>query len=67
MAQLLARRPQGIFVAPFEQGEIGPGLFDAACRMNLEGIVSKHAARKYRPHTCEWIKEKNRSIQRCIA
>ena len=24
LAQLLARRPDGIFVAPFEQGEIGP-------------------------------------------
>jgi hypothetical protein len=23
LAQLLARRPDGIFVAPFEQGEIG--------------------------------------------
>jgi len=24
LARLLARRPDGIFVAPFEQGEIGP-------------------------------------------
>jgi bifunctional non-homologous end joining protein LigD len=24
LARLLARRPEGIFVAPFEQGEIGP-------------------------------------------
>jgi hypothetical protein len=24
--RLLARRPDGIFVAPFEQGEIGPDL-----------------------------------------
>jgi hypothetical protein len=29
--RLLARRPDGIFVAPFEQGEIGPDLFRAAC------------------------------------
>jgi bifunctional non-homologous end joining protein LigD len=27
LARLLARRPDGIFVAPFEQGEIGPDLF----------------------------------------
>jgi hypothetical protein len=27
--RLLARRPDGIFVAPFEQGEIGPDLFRA--------------------------------------
>jgi len=25
----------GIFVAPFEQGEIGPDLFEAACNMAL--------------------------------
>jgi hypothetical protein len=27
LARLLARRPDGIFVAPFEAGEIGPDLF----------------------------------------
>jgi hypothetical protein len=32
---LPARRPDGIFVAPFEQGEIGPDLFRAACNMGL--------------------------------
>ena len=41
LAQLLARRPDGIFIAPFEQGEIGPDLFRAACDMGLEGLVSK--------------------------
>ena len=35
LARLLARRPDGIFVAPFEQGEIGPDLFRAACSMGL--------------------------------
>src|SRR5712664_1844215 len=39
--RLSARRPEGIFVAPFEQGEIGPDLFRAACKMGLEGLVSK--------------------------
>jgi hypothetical protein len=34
--RLLARRPEGIFVNPFERGEIGPDLFVAACRMGLE-------------------------------
>ena len=39
-------------MAPFEQGEIGPELFEAACRMGLEGLVSKHRERVYRPgHT----------------
>ena len=40
LARLLARRSEGIFIAPFEQGEIGPDLFRAACNMGLEGLVS---------------------------
>jgi hypothetical protein len=45
--RLMARHPDGIFVAPFEQGEIGPDLFQAACRMGLEGLVSKRRDRPY--------------------
>ena len=45
LARLLKRRPNGIFVAPFDQGEIGPDLFKAACDMGLEGLVSKRADR----------------------
>src|ERR1700740_865156 len=48
LARLLSRRPDGIFVAPFEQGEIGPDLFRAACNMGLEGMASKRADRSYR-------------------
>jgi ATP-dependent DNA ligase len=48
LARLLAGRPDGIFAAPFEQGEIGPDLFWAACQMGLEGLVSKHRDRPYR-------------------
>jgi bifunctional non-homologous end joining protein LigD len=47
LRRLLARRPEGIFVNPFERGEIGPELFQAACRMGLEGLVSKHRDRPY--------------------
>jgi hypothetical protein len=36
LARLLARRTEGIFIAPFEQGEIGPDLFRAACNMGLD-------------------------------
>jgi hypothetical protein len=36
-------------VAPFEQGEIGPGLFRHACLMGLEDLVSKHRERAQRP------------------
>jgi ATP-dependent DNA ligase len=60
LARLLARRPDGIFIAPFEAGEIGPDLFRAACGMGLEGIVSKHRDRAYRGGPCShWIKVKN--------
>jgi bifunctional non-homologous end joining protein LigD len=38
LARLLARRPEGIFVSDFEQGDIGPDLFRAACKFGLEGI-----------------------------
>ena len=50
LARLLARRPEGIFVSDFEQGEIGPDLFRAACKFGLEGIVSKRRDRPYRSH-----------------
>jgi bifunctional non-homologous end joining protein LigD len=62
LARLLARRPEGIFVSDFEQGEIGPDLFRQACKFGLEGLVSKRRESVYRggrsPH---WIKVKNRS------
>jgi bifunctional non-homologous end joining protein LigD len=58
--RLLAKRPDGIFVAPFEQGEIGPDLFRAACRFGLEGLVSKHRDRGYHAGTSpNWVKVKN--------
>jgi bifunctional non-homologous end joining protein LigD len=61
LEQLLARRPDGITVAPYERGEIGPDLFRAACRMGLEGLVSKHRDRPYRGGRQKfWIKVKNR-------
>ncbi|XIA63257.1 DNA ligase [Bradyrhizobium sp. TZ2] len=37
LARLLARRVDGIHLAPFERGEIGPDLFRHACLMGLEG------------------------------
>ena len=61
LARLLSRRPDVIFVAPFEHGEIGPDLFLAACRMGLEGLVSKRRDRPYRAgRSKHWIKVKNR-------
>ena len=59
LERLLARRPEGIFVNPFE---IGPDLFRAACQMGLEGLVSKRRDRPYQAgRSKHWIKVKNRS------
>ena len=61
LARILARRVDGIHLAPFEQGEIGPDLFRHACLMGLEGLVSKHKDRPYRAGRSQhWIKNKNR-------
>lgn len=60
LARLLARRPDGIFVSDFEQGEIGPELFRKVCQFGLEGLVSKHRDRAYRAGTSpNWVKVKN--------
>jgi bifunctional non-homologous end joining protein LigD len=60
LARLLARRPDGIVLAPFEQGEIGPDLFRKACEFGLEGLVSKHRDRSYRAgKSPNWLKVKN--------
>ena len=42
-------------------GEIGPDLFRAACRMGLEGLVSKRRDRPYQAGRSKyWVKVKNR-------
>jgi bifunctional non-homologous end joining protein LigD len=47
--RLLARRPEGLFINPFERGEIGPDLFRAACDMGLEGLVWKQVKNRKHP------------------
>jgi ATP-dependent DNA ligase len=62
LAHLLSRQVAGIFLADYEQGAIGDDLFRAACRMGLEGIVSKHRGRAYRSGRCNhWVKVKKRA------
>jgi ATP-dependent DNA ligase len=61
LERLLRGRSDGIFINPFEVGAIGPDLFKAACRMGLEGLVSKRSDRPYRGgRSKDWIKVKNR-------
>jgi bifunctional non-homologous end joining protein LigD len=60
LAQLLADRVDGIFIAEYERGDIGDTLFRVACNMGLEGIVSKHLDRAYGGGRCKhWVKVKN--------
>ncbi|MGY4224306.1 bifunctional non-homologous end joining protein LigD [Bradyrhizobium sp. USDA 4503] len=62
LARILARRIDGIHLAPFEQGGIGPELYRHACLMGLEGLVSKHRDRIYTAgRSKNWIKVKNRT------
>jgi bifunctional non-homologous end joining protein LigD len=48
LTRLLARRSEGIFIAPFEQGEISPDLFRAVCRLGLEGWCRSGATARIR-------------------
>jgi bifunctional non-homologous end joining protein LigD len=60
LARLLRSLSEGIFAAPFEQGEIGPDQFRHACNFGLEGLVSKRRDRPYRGGPSKhWIKVKN--------
>ena len=61
-AGLLSDPVDGIFIAEYEQGEIGDVLFRVACNMGLEGIVSKRLDHDYCAGRCEhWVKVKNRA------
>jgi hypothetical protein len=42
LGKLLKRSGDGILYNDHEAGAIGPRLFEQACKMGLEGIVSKH-------------------------
>ncbi|WP_018317318.1 DNA ligase [Bradyrhizobium sp. WSM2793] len=61
LERLLSRRPEGVFINPFERGELGPDLFRAACKLGLEGLVSKRRDRPYQAgRSKHWVKVKNR-------
>jgi bifunctional non-homologous end joining protein LigD len=60
LARLLSHEVDGIFLAEYEQDEIGDTLFKVACNMGLEGIVSKHLNHAYGAGRCKhWVKVKN--------
>ena len=56
----MRRQLASICLIEHDEGD-GEALFRAACRMGLEGIVSKRAQSRYRSGRCKsWIKTKNR-------
>lgn len=62
LQRLLTRRPEGIFLSDYKQGEIGPDLFRKACEFGFEDLVSKRSDRPYLGGRCpHWIKVENRA------
>jgi bifunctional non-homologous end joining protein LigD len=60
LSKLLKRSDNGIIYNDHEAGGIGPRLFEQACKMGLEGIVSKRRDSSYKAGSCkDWIKVKN--------
>jgi bifunctional non-homologous end joining protein LigD len=60
LGKLLKRAGDGILLNEHKAGEIGPRLFEQACKMGLEGIVSKHREKTHRAgRYAFWIKVKN--------
>jgi hypothetical protein len=65
VSRLPKRRVDGIFIADYEQGDIGQDLFRAACRLHLEGIVSKRLDRSYGAGRCNhWTRSRTLRIRR---
>jgi bifunctional non-homologous end joining protein LigD len=60
LGKLLKRAGDGIIYNEHEVGATGPRLFEQACKMGLEGIISKHRERGYKAGPCrDWIKVTN--------
>ena len=60
LASLLARGPPGLRFNEHLDNENGPLVFAHACKLGLEGIVSKQRSSPYRSgRSLDWIKSKN--------
>src|SRR5262252_9486301 len=60
LARLRRGRPDRIFVAPFEQGEIGPDLFRAACNRGSKAWCRSGPIVPIAPADRRTVKVKNR-------
>jgi bifunctional non-homologous end joining protein LigD len=60
LATLLSRAAPGVRLNEHLDHPDGPIVFDHACRLGLEGIVSKRKGSPYRSgRTADWVKSKN--------
>src|SRR5256714_15101101 len=60
LGKLLKRSGDGIIYNDHDAGAIGPRLFEQACLLGLEGIVSKRRDSSYKAGPSRhWIKVKN--------
>jgi bifunctional non-homologous end joining protein LigD len=60
LASLLARAAPGLRLNEYLDHDDGPLVFEHACRMGLEGIVSKRRNSSYNSgRSRDWIKSKN--------
>ena len=60
LASLFTRAPPGLRFNEHMDEEDGPLVFAHACRLGLEGIVSKRKDSRYRSERSpDWIKSKN--------
>jgi bifunctional non-homologous end joining protein LigD len=62
LARVLGRAQTGMRLNEHLEHYYGPLVFDHACRMGLEGIVSKRKGSRYQSgRTLNWLKAKNPS------
>ena len=60
LARLLSRPTSGMQLNEHQEHDDGALVFEHACRLGLEGIVSKHKRSPYRSGRTEtWVKMKN--------
>ena len=67
LARLLTRSTIGIQLNEYLEHDDGALVFEHACRLGLEGVVSKHKRSQYRSGRTElWVKMNNPRVQqRC--
>jgi bifunctional non-homologous end joining protein LigD len=68
LTRLLVQSVEGIVLTEHMDGELGAVMFKHACRMGLEGIVSKRRDKPYvAGRSKHWIKIKNPASQAAAA